>query len=297
MARLLDFEVLICDPREEFVYGWEDQHGRFVPGMPDEAVLNIHTDERTAIVCLTHDPRLDDMALLTALNSTAFYIGALGSRVNTQKRRENLTALGLSADAIARLHGADRPAHRQPYAGGNCAVADGGNCCDQERGGTDAEKAVGSGGRVTVTAIVLAAGQGSRFRTEAGADQDKLLAACVGLDGISRPVIEQVLRNLPERVVTRWLVTSPERGEVIRLAEAYGCQVVLLDSSGMGDSIAAAVKASGAADGWLVVLGDMPFIQSSSIERVIASVEGVTVPVSAGSTGTRWLSITGLGRR
>ncbi|MBY8974000.1 MULTISPECIES: nucleotidyltransferase family protein [Pseudomonas] len=138
---------------------------------------------------------------------------------------------------------------------------------------------------MTVTAIVLAAGQGSRFRAEAGADQDKLLAACVGPDGVIRPVIEQVLRNLPERVVTRWLVTSPGRGEVIRLAEAYGCQVVLLDSSGMGDSIAAAVKASGAADGWLVVLGDMPFIQSSSIERVIASVEGITVPVSAGQYG------------
>lgn len=105
MARLLDFEVLICDPRDEFVYGWEAQHGRFVRGMPDEAVLNIHTDERTAIVCLTHDPRLDDMALLTALNSSAFYIGALGSRVNSQKRRENLAALGLSAEAIARLHG------------------------------------------------------------------------------------------------------------------------------------------------------------------------------------------------
>ncbi|UEH07214.1 nucleotidyltransferase family protein [Pseudomonas sp. HN8-3] len=138
---------------------------------------------------------------------------------------------------------------------------------------------------MTVTAIVLAAGQGSRFRAEAGADQDKLLAACVGPDGVIRPVIEQVLRNLPERVVTRWLVTSPGRGEVIRLAEAYGCQVVLLDSSGMGDSIAAAVKASGAADGWLVVLGDMPFIQSSSIERLIASVEGITVPVSAGQYG------------
>ena len=140
---------------------------------------------------------------------------------------------------------------------------------------------------MTVTAIVLAAGQGSRFRAEAGADQDKLLAACVGLDGVSRPVIEQALRNLPERVVTRWLVTSPERGEVIRLAEAYGCQVVLLDSSGMGDSIAAAVKASGAADGWLVVLGDMPFIQSSSIERVIDALEegAISVPVQAGEYG------------
>ncbi|NVZ99902.1 XdhC family protein [Pseudomonas gingeri] len=105
MARLLDFEVLICDPREEFVHGWEERHGRFVPGMPDEAVLNIQTDERTAIVALTHDPRLDDMALLTALNSRAFYIGALGSRINSRKRRDNLAALGLSAEAIARLHG------------------------------------------------------------------------------------------------------------------------------------------------------------------------------------------------
>lgn len=105
MARLLDFEVLICDPRTEFVYGWEEQHGRFVSGMPDEAVLNIQTDERTAIVALTHDPRLDDMALLTALDSRAFYVGALGSRVNSQKRRDNLAQLGLSQAAIGRLHG------------------------------------------------------------------------------------------------------------------------------------------------------------------------------------------------
>lgn len=140
---------------------------------------------------------------------------------------------------------------------------------------------------MTATAIVLAAGQGSRFRAEAGADQDKLLAACVGLDGVTRPVIEQVLVNLPATLVERWLVTSPERAEVIRLAKAYGCQVVLLDSSGMGDSIAAAVKASGAADGWLVVLGDMPFIQSSSIERVIDALEegAISVPVQAGEYG------------
>jgi xanthine dehydrogenase accessory factor len=105
MARLLDFEVLICDPRTEFAYGWDAQHGRFVPGMPDEAVLNIETDERTAIIALTHDPRLDDMALLTALDSRAFYVGALGSRVNSQKRRDNLAQLGLSPQAIERLHG------------------------------------------------------------------------------------------------------------------------------------------------------------------------------------------------
>ncbi|OPA99382.1 molybdopterin-guanine dinucleotide biosynthesis protein MobA [Pseudomonas fluorescens] len=140
---------------------------------------------------------------------------------------------------------------------------------------------------MSVTAIVLAAGQGSRFRAEAGADQDKLLAPCVGLDGVTRPVIEQVLVNLPERVLKRVLVTSPDRLEVIRLGAAYGCEVLLLNSAGMGDSIAAAVAASESADGWLVVLGDMPFIRSSSIERVIDALEegGISVPVSAGEYG------------
>jgi len=140
---------------------------------------------------------------------------------------------------------------------------------------------------VSITAIVLAAGQGSRFRAEAGADQDKLLADCVGLDGVVRPVIEQVLKNLPSAVADRWVVTSADRPEVIRLAEIYGCKVLLLRSAGMGDSIAAAVAASASANGWLVVLGDMPFIQSSSIERVIAGVEegGISVPVQDGQYG------------
>lgn len=138
---------------------------------------------------------------------------------------------------------------------------------------------------MTVTAIVLAAGQGSRFWAEAG--QDKLLADCVGLDGVTRPVIEQVLLSLPTRIERRWVVTLPERHEVIRLARAYGCEVLLLESAGMGDSLAAAVAASGSADGWLVVLGDMPFIRSSSIERVIDGVkaDGISVPVQAGQYG------------
>ncbi|WP_263262865.1 XdhC family protein [Pseudomonas sp. RIT-PI-S] len=105
LARMLDFEVLVCDPRTEFTQGWQTEHGRFVAGMPDDAVLAIGPDERTAIVALTHDPRLDDMALLTALDSKAFYVGALGSRVNSDKRRVNLAALGVSPQALARLHG------------------------------------------------------------------------------------------------------------------------------------------------------------------------------------------------
>ncbi|WP_460950186.1 NTP transferase domain-containing protein [Pseudomonas marginalis] len=140
---------------------------------------------------------------------------------------------------------------------------------------------------MTVTAIVLAAGQGSRFRAVAGAGQDKLLADCMGLDGVARPVIEQVLVNLPGNVVERWVVTSPDRLEVIRLAEAYGCKVLLLRSAGLGDSLAAAVAASGESDGWLVVLGDMPFIRASSIERVIDGLEEgcISVPVQDGQYG------------
>ena len=140
---------------------------------------------------------------------------------------------------------------------------------------------------MNVTAIVLAAGQGRRFRAEAGADQDKLLADCIGLDGVARPVIEQVLRNLPTGVTKRWLVTSPERTTVIRLAREYGCEVLLLHSAGMGDSIAEAVGATGPTDGWLVVLGDMPFVQATSIERVIGGLqeEGISVPVYGGQYG------------
>lgn len=138
-----------------------------------------------------------------------------------------------------------------------------------------------------ITAIILAAGQGSRFRAEAGADQDKLLAPCVGRDGITRPVIEQVLVNLPAAVAKRWLVTSPDRTEVIRLAQLQGFEVLLLRSPGMGDSIAAAVAASGPSAGWLVVLGDMPFILPASIEQVMAGLEedGISVPVHAGQYG------------
>ncbi|MFJ3487811.1 XdhC family protein [Pseudomonas sp. NPDC090202] len=105
IALTLDFDVLICDPREEFTHGWEGVGARFVAGMPDDAVQAISPDAHTAIVALTHDPRLDDMALLTALKSDAFYIGALGSRVSSQKRRQNLALLDLSEQEIARLHG------------------------------------------------------------------------------------------------------------------------------------------------------------------------------------------------
>ncbi len=138
-----------------------------------------------------------------------------------------------------------------------------------------------------VTAIILAAGRGSRFRRVAGADQDKLLAPCRGRDGVVRPVLAQVLYSLPDGLGERLVVTTPERGEVIGLARAHGCRVLLLDSAGMGQSIAAGVAASAGNGGWLVVLGDMPFILAQTSARVLESMtsDQICVPTLAGEYG------------
>ncbi|HWZ48719.1 MAG TPA: XdhC family protein [Herbaspirillum sp.] len=105
MAAALDYQVLVCDPREEYNLTWDVPGAQWLPGMPDDVVLDIEPDAHTAIVALTHDSKLDDMALLEALKSSAFYIGALGSRANTAKRRERLALFDLDAEQIARLHG------------------------------------------------------------------------------------------------------------------------------------------------------------------------------------------------
>lgn len=105
MAKPLGYQVLVCDPREEYRHGWDMADAQWLPGMPDDVVLAIEPDAHTAIVALTHDPKLDDMALLEALKSSAFYVGALGSRANTQKRRERLALFDLSEAEIDRLHG------------------------------------------------------------------------------------------------------------------------------------------------------------------------------------------------
>jgi len=73
--------------------------------MPDDVVLEMGMDSHSAVVAVTHDPKLDDLALMEALKSPAFYVGALGSRLNSQKRRERLTMFDLSQGELDRLHG------------------------------------------------------------------------------------------------------------------------------------------------------------------------------------------------
>ncbi len=106
MAGLLDFEVLVCDPREEYAATLGMDGVQRLAGMPDDVVRELMPDAHTAIVALTHDPKLDDMALLEALKSGAFYVGALGSRRNQDARKQRLAEhFDLSADELARLHG------------------------------------------------------------------------------------------------------------------------------------------------------------------------------------------------
>lgn len=105
MAQALDFHVMICDPREEMRAEWHVEGADWLPGMPDDVVLDIAPDTHTAIVAVTHDPKLDDMALLEALKSEAFYIGALGSVKNQEKRKQRLRSFDLTEQEVNRLHG------------------------------------------------------------------------------------------------------------------------------------------------------------------------------------------------
>jgi xanthine dehydrogenase accessory factor len=101
----LDYQVTVCDPREEYTETWDIAGVTLVRTMPDDTARAMRLDERCAVVALTHDPKLDDLALIEALQSPAFYVGALGSRANNDKRRERLVEFELSAAEIARLHG------------------------------------------------------------------------------------------------------------------------------------------------------------------------------------------------
>jgi len=105
MAQALDYSITVCDPREEYADTWNVEGAILDRGMPDDVVVAMNLDSHSALVAVTHDPKLDDLALMEALKSPAFYVGALGSRLNSQKRHERLLMFDLSAAELSRLHG------------------------------------------------------------------------------------------------------------------------------------------------------------------------------------------------
>jgi xanthine dehydrogenase accessory factor len=101
----LEYQVTVCDPREEYRGSWSLPGVEVLHAMPDDVVLEMKLDSRSAVIALTHDPKLDDMGLMEALKTDAFYVGAIGSRVNNARRRERLREFDLTEEQIAKLHG------------------------------------------------------------------------------------------------------------------------------------------------------------------------------------------------
>ncbi len=104
MAQILGYDVTIVDPRPAFATEQRFPGTTLVDEWPDDAMAQLAPDRRTAVVTLTHDPKLDDPALTEALKSDSFYIAALGSTRTHAKRLERLRAAGLGEDTLARIH-------------------------------------------------------------------------------------------------------------------------------------------------------------------------------------------------
>ncbi len=104
LALAMDYDVMLADSREWALDQWQGPQVEKILGLPDDVVREHAADEHCAVITLSHDPRVDDMALMEALDSACWYVGALGSVRTTEKRLRRLSQLGLSPDALARLH-------------------------------------------------------------------------------------------------------------------------------------------------------------------------------------------------
>ncbi len=106
MALFSGFAVTVCDPREEYRSAWSVAGAKVLSDMPDDVVIAFKPDRRSCVIALTHDPKLDDLALMEALGTDAFYIGAIGSRRNNETRHQRMAEhFGLDETNLARLRG------------------------------------------------------------------------------------------------------------------------------------------------------------------------------------------------
>ncbi len=106
MAKFSGFAVTVCDPREEYRSAWSVPGVTVTSDMPDDVVNAFKPDRRSCVIALTHDPKLDDLALLEALTTDAFYVGAIGSRRNNEARHQRMAEhFSVSQEALARLRG------------------------------------------------------------------------------------------------------------------------------------------------------------------------------------------------
>ena len=105
LALTLDYAVTLCDSRPEYASGWQVEGTEFSSRPPAQLVESFAPDEHTAVLALAHAPALEDEAIASALNTAAFYVGALGSRKNQRARIGRLHRMGVNKTQLARLHG------------------------------------------------------------------------------------------------------------------------------------------------------------------------------------------------
>ncbi len=275
MARELGYDVTIVDPRGAFTRAerWPGDVA-LLTAWPDEALEKSGVDERTAIVALTHDPKIDDVALEFALKSTAFYVGALGSRKSHASRLARLAARGFDASALARIHGP-------------VGLAIGAR--------TPAEIAVSILGQMTevlrrpaprprVAGVVVAAGLSRRMGGE-----NKLLADVGG-----KPIVAHVVDALLEASIDPVLVVVGHEADRIR-ACLGDRRVRLVENPDYAEGLGASIRAGFRAleepvDAALVALGDMPRLRAEHVSKVIAAFDpsrgrSICVPVHEGRRG------------
>jgi xanthine dehydrogenase accessory factor len=104
LAVAMDYQVIVCDPRQQVLDQWAGAPVELIAGMPDDAVRKYASDPDSIVLTLTHDPRIDDMALMEALEHDLFYVGALGSERTSAARRERLLQLDLSVAQLDKLY-------------------------------------------------------------------------------------------------------------------------------------------------------------------------------------------------
>ena len=105
VATTVDYQVFVCDPREEYRLAWRAHGAHWIEGMPDDAVIAFRPDGHSVVLTVSHEPKLDDLALLEALKSDAFYVGAVGSSRTSAERRKRLADFDLTPQQVARLRG------------------------------------------------------------------------------------------------------------------------------------------------------------------------------------------------
>ncbi len=271
MAHLAGLQPIVVDPRQAFATTERFAEAQLVARWPQRAFDELQLDARTAVVALTHDPKIDDPALRRALESSAFYIGALGSRKTHAARLERLRQLGFSELQLSRIHG--------PVGLSIGAI-------------TPAEIAVSilaeiterlrQGPRHHFSAVVLAAGQSTR----AGA-VNKLLHS---VDG--RPMIARVVDTVSSSRVDDVVVITGHDADAVR--DCLGSHRVRFVhnpnfAAGMSTSIRVGIDAVGDADAACIVLGDMPWLERAHINALLAAFDpphrSICVPEFEGRPG------------